>query len=281
MLGRGERSLRPAKDVSVKPFAFICLAILACIFGWHILLWSQAPNLPDVEVNPLTDVVYVYVPDVTAGTALDKDFVASFKGARDLVGGAIGDKELENKVRENFDVYGMVLPYHVIFKDKKAEARRTVAATPEPPPEPAPERPVVPRSGEYTNSRFGFSAVIPPGFEAGGSSENGDGVHFATPDGKATLSMYGSNSSGVTTKEYYDDLAHGLGVEPTYAKLADNWFVLSGQKGKNIFYTKVFVGSGSLNTFTFEYPAEQADQYRPLNDQIARSFKPGDLSQAW
>jgi hypothetical protein len=70
-------------------------------------------------------------------------------------------------------------------------------------------------------------------------------------------------------------------VEPTYSRLSDNWFVLSGTKGDTIFYTKVFVGSASVNTFTFEYPADQADQYRSMNDQLARSFKHGDLDQAW
>jgi hypothetical protein len=74
----------------VKPFVYFCLAILVCIFAWHIFLWSQAPKIADIEVNPLTDVVYVYVPDVTAESGLGNAFVASFKGARDLVGGAIG-----------------------------------------------------------------------------------------------------------------------------------------------------------------------------------------------
>jgi hypothetical protein len=277
---QGEKRLyRPTKDDLVKPFAYFCLAGLACIFGWHIFLWSQAPRIADVEVNPLTDVVHVSVPDVGAESGLGKDFVASFKGARDLIGGAIGDKELENRVRENFDVYAMILPYHVIFKDKKAEAPRAVAKSSEPSAEPPMERPVAPRSDEYLNNRFGFSVAVPSGFEASEPPTNGDGIHYTSPDGRAKLTMYGSNASGITIKEYYDELATGLGVEPTYSRLADNWFVLSGQKGETIFYTKVFVGSGSLNTFTFEYPAEQADQYRSLNDQLARSFKHGD--PAW
>lgn len=262
----------------MKSLVYFCLAILVCIFGWHIFLWSQAPKIVDIEVNPLNDVVYVYVPDATAESGLGKDFVASIKGARDLIGGAIGNKELENRVRENFDVYAMILPYHVIFKDKKAEAAPVVAARSMPQ---SPERPLALRSHQYVNNRFGFSVIVPAGFERSESPENGDGDHFASSDGRATLSMYGSNSSGVTTKEYYDDLAHGLGVEPTYTRLADDWCVLSGQKGDNIFYTKVFVGSASVNTFTFEYPAEQATQYRSTNDQIANSFKHGDLNQAW
>jgi hypothetical protein len=265
----------------VKPIVYFCLVVLGCIFGWHIFLWSQAPKIADIEVNPFNDVVYVYVPDVTAQSGLGNAFAASFKGARDLVGGAIGDKELANRVRENFDVYAMILPYHLIFKDKKAEAAPVVATRSLPQPDPQPERPPVLRSHQYVNNRFGFSVIVPAEFERSESPENGDGDHFTSPDGRATLSMYGSNSSGTTTKEYYDDLAHGLGVEPTYTRLADDWFVLSGQKGNNIFYTKVFVGPASVNTFTFEYPAEQAEQYRSTNDQIANSFKHGDLSQAW
>lgn len=265
----------------MKPIAFVCVAVLACIFGWHIFLWSQAPRIADIEVNPLTDVVRVYVPDIGGESALSEEFVASFKGARDFVGGAIGDKELENRVRENFDIYAMALPYHVIFKDKKAEAPHAALSSSEPRSDPPPERPIPPRSSVYVNNRFGFTIAVPPGFEASEPPTNGDGIHYTSPDGRSRLTMYGSNASGMTIKEYYEELATGLGVEPTYSRLADNWFVLSGQKGDTIFYTKVFVGSGSLNTFTFEYPAEQADQYRSMTDQLARSFKHGELEQPW
>jgi hypothetical protein len=277
---------RPTKDEPVKPIVYFCLVMLVCIFAWHIILWSHAPTIADVEVNPLTDVVYIYVPDVTAASGLGSAFAASFKGARDLVGGAMGDKELENKVRENFDVYAMVLPYHVIFKDKKAEAPPAMATRSLPQPEPPraelqQEPPIAPHPGEYLNSRFGFTVAIPDGFEAGEEPTNGDGNHFTSPDGRAKLTVYGSNSAGRSIKEYYDDLTTSLGVEPTYSRLSDNWFVLSGTKGDTIFCTKVFVGPASLNNFTLEYPAEQADQYRSVNDQIVRSFKHGDLDQAW
>ncbi len=265
----------------MKSIGYFCVAVLSCIFGWHIFLWSQVPRIADVEVNPLTDVVRVYVPDIGAESALGKDFVASFKGARDLVGGAIGDKELESRVRENFDVYAMFLPYHVIFKDKMADVPRAAFSSLRPRPEPSQERPDTPRLREYVNNRFGFTIAVPPGFEASDPPMNGDGIRYTSADGMAKLTMYGSNAGGVTIKEYYDDLATGLGVEPTYSKLADNWFVLSGQKGETIFYTKVFVGSGSLNTFTFEYPAKRADQYRSMIDQLVHSFRHGDLDQAY
>jgi hypothetical protein len=273
------------KTAPLKPIAYICLIVLVCIFGWHIILWSSAPKIADVESHPLTDVVYVYVPDSRDEGVLGKDFAAGLKGARDLLGGAIGDKELESRARENFDVYAMILPYHVIFKDKRADAPSPVAAIPqqrlEPHNEAPVEEPVAPRSDEYVNSRFGFSATIPAGFEPAEPPTNGDGIHYTSTDGLAKITMYGSNSDGQTTKEYYDQIASGLGTEPTYSRLADDWFVLSGQKGDTIFYTKVFVGSHSLNALTFEYPAEQADQYRLLNDFLVRSFKHGDLDQSW
>lgn len=269
------------KDDLMKPIACVCVAALACIFGWHIFLWSQAPRIADIEVNPLTDVVHVYVTDVGREGVLGNALVASLKDAIHLMGGAIGDKELENRVRENFDVYAMVLPYHIVFKDKKAEAPRAVISSSKPVVGFPPKPPAPPSSSEYVNNRFGFTIAVPPGFESSEPPTNGDGILYTSPDGRAKLTIYGSNASGITIKEYYDELATGLGVEPTYSRLAGNWFVLSGQKGDSIFYTKVFVGSGSLNTFTFEYPAEQAGQYRAVTDQLARSFKHGDLDQAW
>ncbi len=277
-----EEHLPPNERRSLKPIVYSCLAIVACIFGWHIFLWSQAPKIADVKVNPLTDVVYVSVPDVTSESGLSSAFVSSFKGARDLVGGAIGDKELENKVRENFDVYAMALPYHIIFKDKKVEQPPvTVARRSVPEPDPQPEAPVAPRSGEYSNSRFGYTIAIPPGFVAGDEPTNGDGIRYTSADGQATLTMVGSNTGGTTIKQYYDDLSTGIGAQPSYSRMADDWFVLSGTKGDNIFYIKTFVGVASENNFTFEYPADQADRYRWVNDQLVRTFKHGDLDKAW
>jgi hypothetical protein len=43
----------------------------------------------------------------------------------------------------------------------------------------------------------------------------------------------------------------------------------------------MFVGNGSENSFSFEYPEDQANIYSSIADQLEKSFQHGDLSQAW
>jgi hypothetical protein len=66
----------------------------------------------------------------------------------------------------------------------------------------------------------------------------------------------------------------------TYRAKGENWFVLSGSKGAHILYLKTFIGTGSINHLSLEYPARLKAKYDEIVAKVARSFKPGSLEVA-
>jgi hypothetical protein len=132
----------------------------------------------------------------------------------------------------------------------------------------------------YKNERYGFSIQRPQSFIAQRQPENGDGLEFKSKDGQASLVVYGMNNGmSETPSQLYQEAikdAHGtLG----YTKLADTWFVVTWQDGETIVYEKMFVGPGSYNAFTFTYPKTQQEEYTDTVTTLAKSFRPGDISQ--
>lgn len=53
--------------------------------------------------------------------------------------------------------------------------------------------------------------------------------------------------------------------------------MLSGYKGTEILYLKVFIGAGSMNTLWIQYPKIGGKNYEQLVAQVSKSFQPGDL----
>lgn len=258
----------------MRRFVAFCFLICVVLVGWHLLIWSKLPSNADIDVNPLTDVAHVRTLGASQLGITDARAIAAFNGARDLVGGTIGDRQLANISREYFDLYAMIFPYHVIVSDEKPPS--TV--------NPLSASPVIrqrPRTGEYLNERFGFRFSRPNDFVAGRSPENGDGIHLTSQDGAAIISASGSNSSGASLQEYYDEYLKEISVAPSYSHIGNGWFVLSWTKNNRISYVKMFVGSSSQNTLTFEYPEDEADIYKPVAAQLERTFRPGGLNQSW
>jgi len=133
----------------------------------------------------------------------------------------------------------------------------------------------------YKNERYGFSIQRPPFFTAQHEPENGDGLEFKSKDGQASLIVYGMNNAmSETASQRYQEAvkdAHGtLG----YTKLADTWFVITWNDGEMIGYEKMFVGPGSYDAFTFTYPKAQQEEYADTVNTLAKSFRPGEISQA-
>ena len=125
---------------------------------------------------------------------------------------------------------------------------------------------------QYANSRFGFSIEYPDTF-ATASSDNGDGTTLSSPDGSAVLTVSGSNNVlGDTVTTMYNTLLaeHSDASDKAYG---DDWAAVSWISGDNIIYEKCVVGSGSVNTFVFKYPAAQKDYYKSIITYIDASFK--------
>ncbi|HPR90415.1 MAG TPA: hypothetical protein PLD93_03160, partial [Synergistaceae bacterium] len=63
----------------------------------------------------------------------------------------------------------------------------------------------------------------------------------------------------------------------TYRAKGKNWFVLSGYRGSDIVYLKLWVGPDAVNGLEMAYPSALKKEYDAVVTNIVRSFRPGDL----
>lgn len=135
---------------------------------------------------------------------------------------------------------------------------------------------------EYVNARFGFSLRYPDSLLKGqGEADNGDGQSFESKDGGARLAAWGSNN--VLDKTIKSEFADALKDDKKSSRKVtlkiqkDNWFVISGLNGDNIFYRKQFLLKDQWVVFDFTYPAAQRAQWDPVVAAVAKSFNPAAL----
>jgi hypothetical protein len=126
----------------------------------------------------------------------------------------------------------------------------------------------------YFNPRFGVAALAPDGWRAGPEPENGDGRTFTSPDGAATLLIFG-NYRNAPIEEDMSRLARGeSGETVTYQKRGKKFVVVSGLSGGMIFYRKSLLSCGNVwNNVSLTYPADQKQQYDALTSRIAGSLQ--------
>lgn len=129
----------------------------------------------------------------------------------------------------------------------------------------------------YVNERFGTSADIPAQWRAGRAPDNGDGLRFSGPDGRAFVSVSGSLHISDTVKEELDILAAEPAAEVTLEKRGPTSFVQSGRRGGVIFYKKSVLTCGGQiwNHLVIEYPAEQKARFDGLVAHVAASLAGG------
>ncbi len=131
----------------------------------------------------------------------------------------------------------------------------------------------------YNNYRYGFSIDYPKDFKKGNPPTNGDGLDFCSNDGMVKLLAYGSNNlRNENLKQHYDLTLSNIKGNITYKVLENNWYVISWGDNNNIYYSKTFMGRGSLNCFIFSYPKNQDINYNSITTHINNSFKPGDIN---
>lgn len=127
----------------------------------------------------------------------------------------------------------------------------------------------------YTNARFGFRLVHPPGLVASRPPENGDGREFHTKDKEFSLRAYGHFlQKGDTLEKLWNEELKDLGAAVTYKKKGADWYVVSGVKDGTEFYHKTFTKEGNFSAFRITYPHAKAKQYDPWVERIAKSFVP-------
>lgn len=135
----------------------------------------------------------------------------------------------------------------------------------------------------YVNPRFGFSLTYPANLTAGPPPANGDGRHFASPDGELSVRAFGHFLVAESFDEMWASTLENYGAAVTYKVKRDDWFVVSGVLDGTEFYHKVFVQGGNACHFIIEYPHARNAVYDPVVEQIAKDFVPfldGDYDRA-
>jgi hypothetical protein len=127
----------------------------------------------------------------------------------------------------------------------------------------------------YVTSVMECASIIRELFSAEAPPENGDGQSF-TGDG-TSLQIFAFHNLDQQTpaalkqqllgKEGYDDV--------TYSPTGKTWLVLSGYRGKRIFYEKYFFNDDVVAAFGIEFPADQKPHYAPIIERIEDSFRAG------
>ena len=129
----------------------------------------------------------------------------------------------------------------------------------------------------YVNERFGVTADRPADWRVGNEPENGDGLRFTSPDGKAFVSISGSLQTFDTVNEELDIIAEEKGGQVTLEKRGPRSIVQSGLRGDMIFYKRSLLTCKDQvwNNLVIEYPAARKKEFDTLVAHVAKSLRGG------
>lgn len=130
----------------------------------------------------------------------------------------------------------------------------------------------------YANARFGYEIDVPPGFEHGGESANGDGQIFYNLEAEQGVTVWG----GYFLESFEQETADALA-----AASADNWDItdqastpqwaaFSGQRDHRIVYQRMIAlcDGASYAAFRAEYNRGDLSRMDPVIEGLVRSFQP-------
>jgi hypothetical protein len=134
---------------------------------------------------------------------------------------------------------------------------------------------------EYRNERYDFSIKVPAEHFRQGTARNPEvGALWISRDGQARLiAVAGQNETGGSLQDY-----RAFVMERTYANarfeytpMRENWFVLSGVQGDQIFYERItFVCGGRyIYGWQLHYPVRQKRLYDRIVEEIHRNYRVG------
>lgn len=163
------------------------------------------------------------------------------------------------------------------------ERAENTTDTADPEPEPAPE----PSTNSnalvtHTNDRYGYSIDLPASFTALPGGQNGAGLSYVGGStDQIQVDLWGENNlSGDTVADHLDQLMSDHNYIEAYAAAGVTWCVYSVEEDGMVYYYKVYVGEGSLNTALITYPASISSEGDAFIERIIETFEPGDLSVA-
>lgn len=132
----------------------------------------------------------------------------------------------------------------------------------------------------YVNDRFGATADIPASFTEGEAPTNDDGRRFTSPEGDATIAVWGSLASleGESFQQYAEQLVSydkkdGWTISYTAGKT--DWYAFSGSKDGQILFEKIIQAcDGQIaNHVRLEYPAARKKEFDPIVAHVTKSLR--------
>src|SRR5262245_43560403 len=125
--------------------------------------------------------------------------------------------------------------------------------------------------GRYRDRQLGMAFDFPSHIFSLKSAEQGrEGVVFSTPDGRARIRVFSvDNEANDTPRSYLRKIAQPDGAKFPYVRTKRRFFVASGTRAGNIFYSRCnFRSSGErVSCFQLDYP--QAEK-RAWDDVVTR-----------
>ena len=151
--------------------------------------------------------------------------------------------------------------------------------------------PPVAKTTPYQNPRMGFSFAYPtavfvatkddPTAIVAKHTKHRSGITLASRDGRAWL-MAGAfaNTGQVSSDDYRARVLakNYADARITYQRSEDGWFLVSGFRGKDIFYDRVNFTCGGrvITVWGLFYPAAERQTYDRIVESLAQNFKPGE-----
>jgi len=134
----------------------------------------------------------------------------------------------------------------------------------------------------YFNDRFGTTADVPFDWRPGPPPANGDGLAFTSPDGQASIAVYGSLHNWDTIEQavaIFEKPREGETI--TYKHREPRSIVISGTRGDRIYYAKSMLScrDNVWNSVRIEYPAARKETFVRLVKHVAGSLRSGHSYQ--
>lgn len=125
---------------------------------------------------------------------------------------------------------------------------------------------------QYCNARFGFCVDVDNQWGKEAAPVNNDGRSFFDGEG-LRVNVWGSyNALNETLREAMHNAKNELD-RVTYEAMRGNWFVVSGYKGSDIVYTKVFLHNDTYYTLLITYPTALQKEYNAIVTRLSKTFR--------
>ena len=128
----------------------------------------------------------------------------------------------------------------------------------------------------YTNVRFQYSICYPQDLLAPQrEAENSDGRKFLAKDGARLLVFGRNNALHQTLKDALEDTGSrltGASGKVTYKAIKPDWFAVSGESGKSVFYAKTLYVHEQFKSFELTYDSDASAVYKPVVTRLAGCF---------